>query len=259
MSEDALADIAEGLRQTDPERFGASLILRPDARARVWTLYALNNELARAPLQTNEPLIAEMRLQWWADQLAKIGRGDLPSHDLLTPLAAAWGKDAASLIDLVDARRRDCYREPFDSADAVAGYVAATAGALLRHAVRATTVDAASGQDAAAPVADHALGTGLAHWLQALPQLDALTLGLSHPDPALISELAQRGLSALERAKTARRQVARRAAPVMFRGAGHVAALRETVDRGKPVAIAASEFRRRFALGRLALTGRWWE
>lgn len=253
MSDDALAKIADDLRQTDPDRFGASLILPADARVRVWTLYALNNELARAPLQTQEPLIAEMRLQWWADQLARIGQGETPGHDLLTPLAAAWGRDAASLTDLVEARRRDCYREPFDSADGVVAYVDATAGALLRHAVRV------AGAVSTAPVADHALGTGLTHWLEALPQLDALALGLARPDPALISELAQRGLDALARARAARRQVARRAAPVMFRGSGHRAALRETVASGRPAPIAASEFRRRFALGRLALTGRWWE
>lgn len=253
MSDDALAKIAESLRQTDPDRFGASLILPVDARAKVWTLYALNNELARAPLQTNEPLIAEMRLQWWADQLVKIGQGDEPSHELLTPLAAAWGKGAAALTDLAEARRRDCYREPFDTADGVVAYVDATAGALLRHAVTAT------GATPTAPVGDHALGTGLAHWLEALPQLDALALGLARPDPAMISELAQRGLDALDGARGARRQVARSAAPVMYRGSGHGAALRETVASGKPTAIAASEFRRRFALGRLALTGRWWE
>lgn len=253
MSDDALAKIADALRQTDPDRFGASLILPAETRPRVWTLYALNNELARAPLQTQEPLIAEMRLQWWADQLGRIGQGQTPDHELLTPLAVAWGQDAASLTDLVEARRRDCYREPFDNIDDVLAYVDATAGALLRHAVIAT------GARPRPAVDDQARGTGIAHWLQALPQLDGLSLGLSRPDPALISGLARHGLAALESARHGRRQVARTAAPVVFRGVGHVAALRDTIASGRPSAVVASEFRRRFALGRLALTGRWWE
>ncbi|WP_294923201.1 squalene/phytoene synthase family protein [uncultured Paracoccus sp.] len=252
---DPLAPIAEGLRESDPDRFGASLILPPDARGRIWTLYALNNELARAPLQANEPLIAEMRLQWWADQLDRIGRGDVSAHDLLGPLAEAWGDDAAVLVDLVEARRRDCYREPFSQVEDVLAYVRATSGALMRHAV--LTLGAPSGADG--PAQDHALGTGLAHWLAALPQLDALGMGLARPDPALLSELAGQGLQALGRARAARRQVPRRIAPVLFRGIGHTAALREIAASGKPAPIAASEFRRRFALGRLALTGRWWE
>lgn len=253
MSDDRLAKIADGLRQADPERFGASLILPADMRGRIWTLYALNNELARAPLQTNEPLIAEMRLQWWADQLAKIGQGAVPDHELLGPLAEAWGGDAAGLDDLVEARRRDCYREPFDSADAVEDYIRATAGGLIRHAMAGLAVTGGGSAQ------DHALGTGLAHWLEALPRLDALGLGLARPDPAMISDLARRGLAALDRARTGRHQVPRRAAPVLFRGAGHRAALRDMAETGRPAAVAASEFRRRFVLGRLALTGRWWE
>ena len=37
------------------------------------------------------------------------------------------------------------------------------------------------------------------------------------------------------------------------------AALKAMATEGRPVAVTASEFSRRFALGRLALTGRWWE
>ena len=43
--------------------FGASLLVPQPARERLWTLYALNHDLARAPLQSNEPLIAMMRLR----------------------------------------------------------------------------------------------------------------------------------------------------------------------------------------------------
>ncbi|WP_262983172.1 squalene/phytoene synthase family protein [Paracoccus mutanolyticus] len=59
------------------------------------TLYALNLELARAPLASAEPLIAEMRLQWWIERLEEIGAGAVPSHELLGPLAGAWGAQAA--------------------------------------------------------------------------------------------------------------------------------------------------------------------
>ena len=67
---------------------------------------------------------------------------------------------------------------------------------------------------------DQALGCGLAVWLSALPELDRLHLGLAQPDPALISELARRGLAALDRAKAARPHVPRAAAPAMFQGIG---------------------------------------
>ncbi len=251
----SLPEIAEGLRATDPDRFGASLLAPQPAREKLWTLYALNDELARAPLQSNEPLIAMMRVRWWIDQLDAIGQGEMPGNEPLASLAEVWGRDAAGLADLAEARMRDCEREPFGTADEVQDYIRATSGALMRHAVPTLGVPAEADQAAQ----DQALGCGLARWLAALPQLDPLRLGLAQPDPALISELARRGLAALDRAKAARHHVPRAAAPAMFQGIGYVAALRAMADEGKPVAITASEFKRRFALGRLALTGRWWE
>ena len=251
----SLSEIAENLRLAEPDRFGASLLAPQPARERLWTLYALNDDLARAPLQSNEPLIAMMRVRWWIDQLEAIGQGAVPGNEPLASLAAIWGRDAASLTDLAEARQRDCERTPFENADEVEEYIRATAGALMRRALAALAAPA----EASAPAQDQALGTALAAWLAALPELDALHLGLARPDPALISELARRGLAALERARAARRQVPRAAAPALFRGTGQLVALKAMAAEGKPVAITASEFKRRFALGRLALTGRWWE
>lgn len=249
----SLSEIADELRASEPDRFGASLLVPQPARERLWVLYALNHDLARAPLQSNEPLIAMMRVRWWIDQLDAIGRGVLPDNEPLVSLAGTWGRDAAGLTDLAEARMRDCERTPFENADEVEAYIRATAGALMRHAMIAV----GAGADVVAE--DQALGTGIARWLSALPELDALRLGLARPDPALIPELARRGLAALQRARDARRDVSRPGAPVLFQGIGHKAALERMEAEGVPVAIAASEFRRRFALGRLALTGRWWE
>ena len=98
-----LSQIAEELRVSDPDRFGASLLVPQPARDRLWTLYALNHDLARAPLQSNEPLIAMMRLRWWIDQLEAIGGGALPENEPLASLTEVWGRDAAGLADLAEA------------------------------------------------------------------------------------------------------------------------------------------------------------
>ena len=55
----SLDTCAESLRAHDPDRFGICLLAPPEARPRLLTLYALNLELARAPLASAEPLIAE--------------------------------------------------------------------------------------------------------------------------------------------------------------------------------------------------------
>ncbi|MFN3315035.1 MAG: squalene/phytoene synthase family protein, partial [Hyphomonas sp.] len=121
-----LTACTEALREHDPLRFGAVLVAEPGDRAALVTLYALNLEIARAPFQSAEPLLAEMRLQWWVERLAEMGRGTAPPlHDVLTPLWDAWGTGAGALAPLAEARRRDCAREPFDTPDDVLAYVEA--------------------------------------------------------------------------------------------------------------------------------------
>ncbi|MFD2815021.1 squalene/phytoene synthase family protein [Paracoccus aerius] len=66
------------VRSQDPDRFGAALVANPQDRPALITLYALNLEIARAPFQSGEPLLAEMRLQWWVDRLAEMGTGRPP-------------------------------------------------------------------------------------------------------------------------------------------------------------------------------------
>ena len=252
----SIEEIGETLRRGDPDRFGASLIAAPDAREKLWVLYTLNNEVARAPLQTQEPLVAEMRLQWWVDQLEGVAKGYLPSHDLLAQIAMTWGAEAAELIPLAEARRRDCERLPFADADEVVAYVRATSVPLMQLAIRSLDSTAPAGVQ---PVMEaQALGAGIATWLAALPELTAYGLGLRQQDSGTLSELARRGRTALDTARSGRRDVPRRFAPALYRGPRlrpFLAGVEASGDIAQP---KPSEFQRRLALGRLALTGRWW-
>ena len=272
----SLAACAETLRAHDPDRFGICLLAPVEARPRLLTLYALNLELARAPLASNEPLIAEMRLQWWIERLEEIGAGRVPSHDLLAPLAEAWGSRAAGFAVLAEARRRDCLREPHDGPEAVARYVRDTAVPLALLAAEAMAGGAAAGgftppdprgifsherndDPAVAVIAAQAEGVGLANWLAALPALQGLGLGLWDPSPQALAEVAGLARGKLDEARAGRRHVPRRLAPVLFPGA-QVKLVLEAAPQGIEVLAAAqpSEFRKRLALTRFALTHRWW-
>ena len=68
MSLDACAAL---LQRGDPDRYLSVLAAPLWARELLLPLYACNLEIARAPWASKEPMIAEMRLQWWRD---KIGR-----------------------------------------------------------------------------------------------------------------------------------------------------------------------------------------
>lgn len=251
----SLDDCANALRAHDPDRFGICLLAPRQARAKLLTLYALNLELARAPLASNEPLIAEMRLQWWVERLEEIGAGKAQSHDLLTPLAEAWGPQAATFATLAAPRRRDTARVPHDGRESVAGYVRDTAVPLTQFAA-----EALDGPTAARPaIAAQAEGVGLANWLAALPALQGMALGLWEPSPEVLGRIADLAREKLAEARTQRRNVPRGIAPLLFAGAG-IRRVLDAAPKGIPAlaAVQPSEFRKRLALGAFALTHRWW-
>ena len=76
----------------DPDRFAATMAAPVAARRVLFPFYAFNLEVARAPWVTQEPLIAEMRLQWWADALDEIARGGpVRRHEVTDALGRSLG------------------------------------------------------------------------------------------------------------------------------------------------------------------------
>ncbi|MDO5606592.1 MAG: squalene/phytoene synthase family protein [Paracoccus sp. (in: a-proteobacteria)] len=245
-----LALCAESLRAGDPDRFAAVMAARPGDRARLVTLYAANLAVARAALASAEPLISEMRLQWWADQIAAMGQGGAPAgHEIATPLFAAWGAGIAPLATLIEARRRDTRRQPPAGAGEVLAHVEGCTGTVMRLAAMACGHDPQS-----ALLRDQARGAGLAAWLGAYPRLRALNLGLADDSPAVLGDLAGQGLRALDSARAARPRPDRRAAPALYAGAGARAIL---TGAAAGDFIQVSDFKRKLSHTLLAFAGRW--
>lgn len=248
----------EMLRQNDPDRFGAVLAAEQGERPALVTLYALNLEIARAPFQSAEPMLAEMRLQWWVDRLAEMGQGAAPPlHDVLTPLWDAWGAQAGTLVGLAEARRRDCAREPFKTPAEVVAYVDATAGALVWAAAHRC----GASEGARDVVAHQARGAGIAGWLRALPALQAMGLGMDRPDPEHTKALTEMAREGLRLAARQHRKLPARAAAALYPGP-RVPRLLSEIAQGRIDAytetVPLTPFQRRASLARLAMTGRWW-
>lgn len=167
----------------------------PAAREILFPIFAFNVEVARAPWVTEEPMIAEMRLQWWRDGLGEIAAGGaVRRHEVMTPLAQVVDAKLSETLDkLVQARRWDIYREPFEDAAHFDAYLDQTTAGLLWVAARALGVDAPEGA-----VRQVGYGAGLANWFLAVPAL--LGRGRSplvSDRPDVLSALAQRGLAVL--------------------------------------------------------------
>ncbi|RVV99870.1 phytoene synthase [Mesobaculum littorinae] len=242
---------AEIVRKGDPDRFLAVMAAPPAARPVLFPIFAMNLEVARAPWVTEEPLIAEMRLQWWRDALDEIASGGVVRrHEVTVPLATVLDAEGAQLLDqLIEARRADLEEMPFADTGALWAYLDATGGGLLWAAARALGADAA----AEAMVRARGQAMGLANYLMAVPDLRARAKR-PLPEGTDIAALAREGL---QRAGTgAARGAARtatlaawRASPLLRQAAKDPAA----VEEGR---LAQSEFARRAGLQRYAWVGR---
>ncbi|NNU80965.1 squalene/phytoene synthase family protein [Halovulum dunhuangense] len=255
----ALDACAARLAGSDPERFAAVMAAPVERRAHLIALYAFNLELARAPWVTSEPMLAEMRVQWWADAVEEIFAGQLPrAHEVVAPLAAAVHETdlpRAPFETLIEARRMDARAEPVaDAPDRLWRYLADTGGALMALAAHAL------GQGALAGLArDYGTIAGAAGYIRALPALEqAGRRALPGSGADAVRELAETALARLDALSRAM-PVPRAARPAFIAGGPARAIL--TAAKADPQAalegrLALSEFRRRAALLKAGLTGR---
>ena len=196
-----IAACAALVERGDPDRFAAVMAAPVAARARLWPLYAFNLEVARAPWVTKEPMIAEMRLQWWRDV---VGEAASRAHEVAGPL---WDlvQTAGLPVDVLDrlvlARRWDIYSDAFADRAAFDAYLEDTGAGLMWLAARAV---------GAAPVEEgrvRALGwaTGLANFLRAVPELEGRgRVPLVDGRPDAVRALADEGLARVRAARGVR-------------------------------------------------------
>jgi hypothetical protein len=90
------------LKRTDEDRWLASRYAAVPARELLVAVYLLNQDLQRT-LQTKEPMLGKIRLQWWRETIEQIaGPGPVRRHDLAEELARVT-KARADLIAPINA------------------------------------------------------------------------------------------------------------------------------------------------------------
>lgn len=248
-----VAACAELVQRGDPDRFLAVMAAPPETRAQLLPLYAINLEVARAPWVTQEPLIAEMRLQWWRDVVENAASGAAKAHEVAGPLHELirdFGLPVDVLDRLIAARRWDIHRDPHEGPEALGAYLEDTGAGLMWLAARA--LGAPDGAEAA--VRAYGWATAAAGYLRAVPELEArgrqpLPKGLGAQD------LARRGLDRLAEARAARKAVSKAIAPALLAGWQAEWILRQALaGRSSP---ELPEAQRRWRLIWQAFTGRW--
>ncbi|MEX3015545.1 squalene/phytoene synthase family protein [Gymnodinialimonas hymeniacidonis] len=191
MSVQACADL---VARGDPRRFRAAMAAPLAAREVLLPLYAFNIEVSRAPWLTEEPMIAEMRLQWWRDALEEVAEGRGRRHEVVDALGFLDAEGAGRLDQLVAARRWDIYKDAFEDEAHFLEYIERTGAGLIEVGVSAlggTITDA---------VRAVGYASGLARYLIAVPELEARgRLPLVDGRPEAIAALATDALAALPR------------------------------------------------------------
>ena len=123
------------LRESDRDRYLASLLAPADRRSAIVALYAYNTELARIRDLVREPLPGEVRLQYWRDLLEGSAHGETAANPVAAELLRAVrerGLPVAPLIAMADARVFDLYDDPMETAAMFEGYAGETTAALIQ-------------------------------------------------------------------------------------------------------------------------------
>lgn len=243
-----LVACAEVVERGDADRFRAAMAAPPAAREVLFPLYAFNVEVARAPWVTLEPMIAEMRLQWWRDALEEIaGAGPVRRHEVVTPLAAILTADMAERLDeVVAARRWDIYKESFEDRTHFDRYIDQTSGTLMWTAARLL------GQTDEAPVRDIAFAAGVAGFLRAIPTLeDAGRVPLLDGTPDGVRSLASKALRRLSDGRAQQGRIVVSARPALLPAWQAGAILKQA--QAQPERVAAGLLGQSGAKSRLSL------
>jgi 15-cis-phytoene synthase len=157
---------AEIVRLHDRDRYIATLFAPDDKREDLFALYAFAVEVARIPTVVSEPMIGEIRLQWWLDTLTAIEAKQVVDHPVALAFAVVvhrYNLPVEHLENFVEAWRNDLYADQFPNAFALESFVAETEAALMQFA--AIILDREAAKLASAVVGPAGTAFGLARVL----------------------------------------------------------------------------------------------
>ncbi|MBL4721383.1 MAG: squalene/phytoene synthase family protein [Alphaproteobacteria bacterium] len=110
MTNRKLSYCAEQVRENDSDRFLTVLFAPSGVRNALFALYAFNLEIAKIHESAREPMLADIRFQWWRDAITQIYAGQPTRHPVVQALQESVQDHAlprAFLEDLLDARTRN--------------------------------------------------------------------------------------------------------------------------------------------------------
>lgn len=230
---------ADLVKRYDRDRFLTALFAPNGMREPLMVLYAFNVEIARIRETVTEPMIGQMRLQWWRDTLTDIsqGKGAPKGHPVAENLAALMDSRSLNLehfLSLLDARELDMMDEPPNSMKDLIAYCRGSSVGLALLALDVLGVNDEDSRRAAESVATAWALTGIAravrHYALAgrvmlpgdgLERQGLAVQSLQNPDTAgpataLIKDVCDQAQVFLEEARSVQRRINFKALPVLL-------------------------------------------
>lgn len=129
---------AQEVRSHDSDRWLTTLFAPDAKRPALLALYAFNAEIARARESVSQPMIGQIRLQWWREAWDGIRLDQPRKHPVVQALHAHLRHlDPADAYALIEARERDMDPAPMADLPALLAYAEATSAPLMRLAAAA--------------------------------------------------------------------------------------------------------------------------
>lgn len=158
------------MRRHDRDRFQTALFAPARERDGLFALYAFNYEIARVREIVTEPMLGQIRLQWWREAIAAAFAGEPPRrHEIVQPLTGAireFGLRRELFERLIDAREDDLKTEPPATMAALEAYADGTAAPLVLLALEVFGVRSVAAQEAGKAAG---IGYALAGLARAMP------------------------------------------------------------------------------------------
>lgn len=164
-----LSSCGAELRRHDHDRFMTCLFAPPERRESLFALYAFNYEVAKTPERVSEPMIGQMRIQWWREAIDGVYAGTPRRHHVVEPLAEAvesYGLSRKYFDRLLDTREKDLEMQAPENLPALEDYADGTSATLTWLALEILGVKGGPAMDAGRRVGVCYAMTGL---LRAIP------------------------------------------------------------------------------------------
>ncbi len=120
-------------RREDHDRYNCALYAKGGDRQYLMALLAFNWEVARVREMVSEPMLGEIRLQWWSDVIDEICDGTIRAHPVAQALSDAINErdlPQELFFEIIDARTLDLEAAGPANLDALHAFASATGGAL---------------------------------------------------------------------------------------------------------------------------------